>query len=444
MNLALHLLCFFYVLALFSGTLFADDFFDEVDVEIEISPEETNKIQVSGFMRQKISYGLDSPEEKYGFERTESALSQVQTDFFTELSASIKENLQWKISAKYQIDWLQWLNSESYYQVNNTHFILRDAYLDYVKENGLWVKAGHQILAWGESEGLVISDVLNPRDLQEPGQSELRDIREQIPALSISYPVKQTKLSFVSTYAAGHNRTASKGEEFYPYWSAQINDRTVSIIDPEDNWETAVKAEHQFNGGDLSFLLADVNDNQLVFFGLDEMQQQVFRQERIQVFAMSYSQVKDSLLFKFELGMHWGRPVYGNLDGSVIYQNQWRSMFAVEYANSNQWRFNLEINNQYSDDIGGDSFSNELKQSEFGGVFRLRKTSFNERLTNQWLVTQVTAGKSNILRWDLIWQCSDSVEFGAKFVLYDSRNKASNFYPYRKHDIFEASLTAYF
>ncbi|MDP6945441.1 MAG: hypothetical protein QF464_14935, partial [Myxococcota bacterium] len=49
------------------------------------------------------------------------------------------------------------------------------------------VTVGRQIVAWGEGDMLSPIDVVNPRDMREPGQSDLADVRLPVLASRVGY-----------------------------------------------------------------------------------------------------------------------------------------------------------------------------------------------------------------------------------------------------------------
>jgi hypothetical protein len=133
---------------------------------------------------------------------------------------------------------------------------MKNAFVDAVLDNGQWWRVGHQVFAWGESESMSISDVLSPYDVREFGQTEIRDIREPIPAVLYSFPVNDHKFSIVATSHARANRYADRGQEFYPYSRFDDLGLVRKEEDPDKEWELAFRYERNLNGSDFSVVAA--------------------------------------------------------------------------------------------------------------------------------------------------------------------------------------------
>ncbi len=405
------------------AALASDDFFGDIDVSESTSSEEDNAFSYTGYVLQELKYGVAAPQVSEGFDRDSEGLSQVQTDIFFEARGEFSSSLGWVLSTKYESDWLEWQGGESHWRQNHERMFLKDAYLDATFENGVWVRAGHQVFAWGESEGLAITDVLSPQDIREIGQAELRDIREQVPAVLLSIPVGEMKLNTVVTWDAGHDRFADSSEEFYPLTRLRALNGFVqpSIQEVEKDWELAAKLDYSFNGGDLTFVLADVNDNRLTPSNI------TLEQKRIRVIGGSGNLTRGNWLFKGEFGRHLG--VSDGVQGFDT--NQWRAMAGVEFAGWNDWQISYEANVVQVESDHNVSMVDELQK---GQVLRVQYDSLNERLTNQWWLLDFSGSNGQILRWDLEYDWSDALSFGVTLVAYENDNESSQFYPFRNSD----------
>ena len=54
---------------------------------------------------------------------------------------------------------------------------LREVYLQGALASALDIKVGRQIVVWGKSDNIRITDVLNPIDNREPGLVDIEDVR---------------------------------------------------------------------------------------------------------------------------------------------------------------------------------------------------------------------------------------------------------------------------
>lgn len=504
-TLAMALLCA-------QPSLADEDFFSAVELgpteaqtrQENAAPNETSEdnsatnnehFQFRGFVQEKLKYGLNAPValpsgsasgnangdnpalHVAGFDRTRAGLYQVQTDAFAELSGDINTLWRYRLSLKAELGLLQWRafeqspseqtqetnvekSSERHWQQNNARVFLKDAFVDAYFENGHWLRIGHQLFAWGESESLSITDVLAPTDQREFGQAELQDIREQIPAILYSVPVELAelsgKLSTVLSYRAGHNRFADRGEPFYPY--VNLPDAlAIEEFEPSNQWEYALRYEQQLRGADIRFVAAEVNDND---FSLDLLAPDeatptaslALTQARVKMLGASANKVYGSWLLKSELGAFWGQSLqYG---AQSLDTDQLRGMLGLNYSGIEDWRFGYELSAidirharlstdtevSTSSEIGTSSEIETGYQAP-GQMLHISYSSLNQRLNqNLWLI-KLQQDQGEIIRWALDYDYSDNLTLSLSYVGFsadsdhvDTRGTTALLSPYRNND----------
>jgi hypothetical protein len=296
------------------------------------------------------------------------------------------------------------------------------------------------VFAWGEAEGLAITDILATADVREYGQAELRELREPIPAVFYSMPIANSKLSLVGTWKAGHHRYAETDEEFYPFMTLKTFGLVPISTRPEKEWEAAIKLEQTFNGSDISFVLADINDNEwTVVPPTPAFPTRIdLQQARVRVAAGSANRVMGSWQIKSELGLHRDKLSL-QMDGQLHKHDQWRAMLGAEYSGINNWLFSVEI----------DAAHNEMKsavenEGELGVVAHLQQQAFNERLTQHLWFFNLLEDNGQIGRWDLEYEWRDNWAFALAVVIYRNDAAISQLYPFRHNDSFNASVTMHF
>lgn len=436
-----------------SGFAFSqDNFFDIVEVDTPMQAATEDKAwSVRGHIQQELKYGLYTPDENYSFARSESGLSQVRTETFLEFSYRWNEDLSAQISAKNEIDWLRWNNLESEgdqeWRGRIYDTVLKDAYIDYTFDNALWLRAGNQVIAWGESEGLSITDVLSTKDLREPGQAELEDIREPIPALMFSKPLvfgdSHASLNLALSYKAGSDRYAERQEDFYPLIAfADFPNLRTTAVDPLKDWEAALQYLVHANGGDYGVVVAEINNNTPELFSvhLDSQNQQPieveFFQRRQLFYGMSANKVIDSFLLRGEIGIL--KETETQLARATPYsrEKQKRVMFGMEYSGWNNYLLSAEFN--YIDRNDLEHSFIEDKQSGF--VLRGQYTALNEKLVTQLWYIKLAEEGGEISRLDLSYKPMDNWEVSAAWITYENDKPESTLYAFRHNDTVNLAL----
>jgi len=436
----------------------AEDFFDSVDVDLdrvaEPVSEDGGTISYRGYLQLMGKYGLDVPDSAYAFERDQRGLGRLRSDAFVEFRGALNPQLQWQMSAKAELDWYRWEQGEAEWALHRQQLRLKDAYFDLSYDNGVWLRAGHQVLAWGESEGLAITDVLSPVDSRAPGQAQLQDSREHIPAIMLSTPIAGAKLSWVLSYRAGADRLAEEDEEFYPYIALKGSGVALEHRNPESVFEYAIRWERQLNGGDITLMAADVNDNAYAIEHINlepSTAKIVFGQQRVQVLGGTANRALGDWLLRAELAHYWGQAVELAPQYTWGEQNQWRSMVGVEYSGINDLSFSYEINSIFAPETlsltaeasqGANSgISIGTPQWQLGHVMRIRHTALNERWVNQFWALALTTDPTRIYRWDSSYSLSDTWELALAAIVYENADRASALYPFRNQDTVNLSAT---
>ena len=406
------------------------DFFSDISVSSEEEEAEA-AFDFKGFIQQKLKYGFSPTNDNLDHPREKPGLDQLRTDLYAELADELTENWKLRISSKAEINYLRWRDNSAQYKVDETRFFLRDAFIDASFSNGHWLRLGNQVFAWGESESLSISDVLSPVDQREFGQAELQDIREPIPALMYSFPGLTGKLTGVVTYKAGANRYANTRSIFYPYVALNGSGIDIQRQDPSNEWEVAIKYDKPFNGGDFSLLVAELNDNDFVFDGLDN-NSLALSQARNTVVSALINRVVDAWLLKAEIGYYQNQAY--NIGFEHDHTDQTRAMVGAVYSGWVNWRMSFEIN-ALSDTREQDrANSTDDQQTEaVGYTLHLQQSALNERVDQHFWLIALPNENGQVYRWDLNYDWSDRWAFSANLVLYEGEEN-SLLYPYRGND----------
>ncbi|MGM0594736.1 MAG: DUF1302 family protein, partial [Pseudomonadota bacterium] len=121
------------------------------------------------------------------------------------------------------------------------------------------LKLGRQIVVWGKSDNIRVTDVLNPLDNREPGMVDIEDLRLPVGMARLDYYVGDWGLSAMAIPEIRFNKNPPYGAEFYPH--ATPLPREVEPEDGGSNTEYALAANGIFSGWDLSLYWARLYDD---------------------------------------------------------------------------------------------------------------------------------------------------------------------------------------
>ena len=423
------------------------DFFNTIDVDIEQAID--SEISVIGWINQNISYGLEAPSTL--FSRTKSQLNGIQTSLYLQADGSISEKSNFRVSGKYYHDQIYRILSEVPFskeeqdQLRNRTEI-RDFYIDYQADNGLYVKVGNQILAWGLAEYIRVSDLINVEDQFAIAQQDLEDLRLQAPATLLSYRLKDWLIDGVVTFDADRNQISPAGDEFDQFASFRNIGLNLGRTDVDKRHEGFVRLSSQLRSGDFQLVAGEFNDNLLTLESITDSSSPNptlnFGQNRMRAIAAAANWVEGSWLFYGEAGIHYDRAVRPTQAVFLTQTDGWSekdqllAVAGIEYNGFSNLLLSLELDSIHT--RGHDSLM-LLPEDQISLGARFYWTVLNERLQvlGVWNKLAANAGQVSRLSVDYTW--SDNLDISFLWVDYHT-NEDSIFYEFRNNDVLQLQL----
>ncbi len=224
-----------------------------------------------------------------------------------------------------------------------SEFELGESYLQGSLSQNLDLKLGRQVVVWGKSDSIRVTDLLNPLDNREPGMVDIEDLRLPLAMAKLDYYVGDWNLSALLIPEIRFNKNPSFGSDFYPLPSAPptevIPDSSLA------NSETAVALNGTFSGWDLSFYAADVYDDNshlLIVNGKPTQQHQ-----RITMLGSAFNIASGSWLFKAEIAS-LDHLLYNSLPNQE--QRRIDTLLGLDYAGFSDTQLSLELLNRHTPD----------------------------------------------------------------------------------------------
>ncbi|MDH5638514.1 MAG: hypothetical protein OEZ04_08485, partial [Nitrospinota bacterium] len=136
---------------------------------------------------------------------------------------------------------------------------LKEAYITGSPIKSMDIKIGRQIVAWGRSDNIRVTDVLNPMDIREPGMVDIEDIREPLTMSRMDLYFGDWSLTGIAIHEIKFNFMPPYGGDFYPLDTSIPQEDIPSST--ADNTEYGVALSGIFPGFDISLYLADFYDD---------------------------------------------------------------------------------------------------------------------------------------------------------------------------------------
>ncbi len=149
---------------------------------------------------------------------------------------------------------------------------IKDAYIQGTLSPSLDIKIGRQIVIWGKSDSIRITDVINPLDNREPGMVDIEDLRLSETMTKLDYYVGDYGLSAMIIHEPRLEIEPAFGSDYRPrdIFGPTIPDALFPGREEPDwalkNTQFALALDGRYEGWDLSWYAANVLNSR---FGYD-------------------------------------------------------------------------------------------------------------------------------------------------------------------------------
>jgi hypothetical protein len=217
-------------------------------------------VRFSGWFQQRAVYNYAYPEPEQG-NTDHRGWSSLRAELAP--AADVRFSNDWKarFSGRLRYEPIFAIKghdnfTSAYVEDRETEAELWDAFVEGIPIHGLSIKVGRQIVVWGTSESLRVTDVLNPLDYREPGVTDIENMRLPLAMTRLDYTWRQLTLSGIAIHEFRPSKLPVWGSDFFfgdePLPQAYEPDDTL------ENTEYALSLTARLTGWDLSLYYADL------------------------------------------------------------------------------------------------------------------------------------------------------------------------------------------
>jgi len=429
------------------------DGFDEDDGVIGETEDEhgASFLTLDGYFKLSSSYNFAHGKPDRG-ETDWRGLSRLRSELQLDLTANLTGSWKAFISGKGYYDFAYNIRGRNGYtdEVLDSYeneMELRDAYIQGSITDSLDIKAGRQVVVWGKSDNIRVTDVLNPLDIREPGLTDIEDLRLPVAMTRLDYYLGPWNITGIALHEIRFNKTPEFGSDFYPAPIPPPHEEIPS--DHWDNTEFAASLRGVFSGWDVSLYWADIYDDafhlefvsggvSLVGFPPRVVTNVIseLKHSRLKMFGADFNIAYGNWLFKTEAAYFQGLRFFTDpvLSGFTLVRSPGRKyyrtdvMVGLEYAGFKNTAISVEAVNRHInnyDDVLKRT-PNEVWQDQFQIAGRVTRDFFNETLSLTALAS-IYGGAGQIAsfeRFSAEYDYSDTVTITGGIVLYQSGDLA--------------------
>ena len=317
--------------------------------------------------------------------------------------------------AAYQLNGQRQFYTDEFLDQYESELRLDEAYLQGGLGSKLDLKIGRQIVVWGKSDNIRITDILNPLDLRLPGLVDIRFLRLPVTMTKLDYYQGNWSLGGMVIHEPRFNKFPVFNGEFYP-----LNRPLPDPEEPDislDNQQAALSLNGIFSGWDIAFYGAYVFDKQPYFSDVVEGTRDY---EKVLFGGIAANYALGNWLFKGEAAITDGLN-FANIDEE---KQRFDVLLGFDYSGFRETTITLEFANRHIID-----FDDRLAQAPDGQkedwtqfAFRFTKDFLNDTLHLTLLVSSygIFAGEGGFERFQLEYDLRDNLTLTGGVVLYQS------------------------
>ncbi|MBU2510349.1 hypothetical protein KJ966_03390 [bacterium] len=371
-------------------------------------------------LRHEVSYKTEDPD----------GINNNRTSFRLEYSKFFLNNFFLQFDSKLSAFWsndhrAEAENEEALFETSSKEAFLQASFSD------TSIKAGVQILIWGESDGGAITDVISPRDYSELFFISLEESRIGQPIVIIDQFSTIGDWSFFFIPDPGFNEYPEKGTAYYydPFAGLAVYQDVTS---DEELFEYGLRWKKTFGKSDVGIMAASLIDNDYAYRldGYTNSGKLLFTKikQRYTMAGITFNYATGNFLLKGEIGKKLPKA-FNNGAYQIIEKDVVDTALGLEYSPGGDYTLSLEAVNNHVIDWNDDIQT--VPEDSNSLVVVWSKSFFNEDLSVNWMTSYSEPYTSYMhsLRTSYNWNDNITLFFDAFYP--DIKKEESNMWVYR-------------
>ena len=410
-----------------------DEFFSDGEIQIDSIPDSQTALidknySLNGNINIKTGYRLNHDSPLPGF-TDHRGLFDLKGEIDIEFGYKIFSSYDFFVSGSAFYNLAYELNNRNHYTNKFLDDNEKDLELDklFIRgslTNAFDIKLGRQVVVWGKSDNIRVTDILNPLDLREPGMTDIEDLRLPVFMTRLDYYFFNLSLSgFLIHEHRSHKMPVFGSSYFY------LPNSLPEDTDPSDrieNTEFALSLSATYPGFDISFYMADIYDNSAY---LNAKNQRVHG--KISMAGVAANKAFGNFLYKAEAALFKGIRLSALQKNFIFVENlhdysRFDSLVGVEYSGLKDTRLSFEAADKWLIDYDDDAQKGGNREHMVQYALRVSRTFLNEVMEFSILASLYgkTADDGGFLRTQGGYDMSDDISFTLGVIFYKSGSNA--------------------
>jgi len=361
-----------------AATDVSTDIKTDTSEEVVIKPVEVIS-GLTGKLTEQITYALynDKPHENISSLKT-SLLLDYEHKF--ENGWRVKANAKAYYDVIYDIRGTEKFSKQELDELKN-EVELYDAYVEGSITDSLDMKLGRQVVVWGRSDTLRVTDILNPLDNRRPGMVDIEDLRLPVAMAKFDYFIGDWRVTPIAILEQRFSKNPPFGSVFNPLPIESPSDESYSDV------TYALSIGGEFSGWDVNFYAAQVrNDSGQLKLPTVTQPTPIIEHDKIEMYGTALNVLTGSWLFKTELayfdGLKFsttGEKEFSRTDLllGVEYNGIADTLISYDIVTRNMGEYDSRLTSEVI----------PLKKHDYQHAFRVTSDFMNATLTANYLIS---------------------------------------------------------
>jgi len=394
------------------------------DIDILDGFSDTNTTDVTEETSRLLPDGLTgkvSEQVAYSYRgaKPHNSLTSVKSSVFLDYEHKFENGWRIKTNGKWYYDAIYDLRDSKYSadeRKEQHHEVeLFDAYVEGSISKNTDVKLGRQVVVWGRSDTIRITDVLNPLDNRRPGMVDIEDLRLPVAMAKADYFIGDWRVTPIAMIEQRFSKNPAFDSAFNPMLNPHIAEDTPSDV------SYALSIGGEFSGWDVNFYGASIRDD-AGYIKLGK--KSTIKHEKVTMLGTALNIISGVWLFKTELAYFDGlkytatqEKKFSRIDGLIGTEYKGIADILISYDVS------LRHINGYDNKLRKEFIS--LDENTYQHAFRMSSDFMNATLHANYLISLYGIGlnKGGFQRLWAKYDFADAVSMNIGVVDYIGGSK---------------------
>ncbi len=268
----------------------------------------------TGKLTEQIAYAYseDTPHDN---------ISSLKTSLLLDYEHKFENGFKLKTNTKAYYDTIYDIRGEEKYSKDELNELqkeveLFDAYIEGSLTNSLDIKIGRQVVVWGRSDTIRVTDILNPLDNRRPGMVDIEDLRLPVTMAKFDYFVGDWRITPMAIVEQRFSKNPPAGSAF------NASPNSIPVNEDYSDVTPALSVGAEFSGWDVNFYAAQTRDD-TGYFDAGKI-----KHDKVDMFGTAVNVLSGSWLFKSEFA-HFDGLKYSSTSNKEFKRTD--ALIGVEY-----------------------------------------------------------------------------------------------------------------